>query len=100
MLSALVVELVLSAGFLLVIHGATDKFAPAGFAPIAIGLALTLIHLISIPVTNTSVNPARSTAVAIFQGGWALGTTVVLLGGANCRRYYRWSDLPDSTGKA
>ncbi len=66
MLSALVVELVLSAGFLLVIHGATDKFAPAGFAPIAIGLALTLIHLISIPVTNTSVNPARSTAVAIF----------------------------------
>lgn len=57
MLSALVVELVLSAGFLLVIHGATDKFAPAGFAPIAIGLALTLIHLISIPVTNTSVNP-------------------------------------------
>ncbi|EHK6579663.1 aquaporin Z [Escherichia albertii] len=72
MLSALVVELVLSAGFLLVIHGATDKHAPAGFAPIAIGLALTLIHLISIPVTNTSVNPARSTAVAIFQGGWAL----------------------------
>ncbi|EES9031846.1 aquaporin Z [Escherichia coli] len=72
MLSALVVELVLSAGFLLVIHGATDKFAPAGFAPIVIGLALTLIHLISIPVTNTSVNPARSTAVAIFQGGWAL----------------------------
>ena len=72
MLSALVVELVLSAGFLLVIHGATDKYAPAGFAPIAIGLALTLIHLISIPVTNTSVNPARSTAVAIFQGGWAL----------------------------
>ncbi|MDC3427429.1 aquaporin, partial [Escherichia sp. S10b] len=72
MLSALVVELVLSAGFLLVIHGTTDKFAPAGFAPIAIGLALTLIHLISIPVTNTSVNPARSTAVAIFQGGWAL----------------------------
>ncbi|MDZ6672142.1 aquaporin, partial [Escherichia coli] len=59
-------------GFLLVIHGTTDKFAPAGFAPIAIGLALTLIHLISIPVTNTSVNPARSTAVAIFQGGWAL----------------------------
>ncbi len=73
MLSALVVELVLSAGFLLVIpRRQTDKFAPAGFAPIAIGLALTLIHLISIPVTNTSVNPARSTAVAIFQGGWAL----------------------------
>ena len=72
MLSAIVIEIVLTAGFLLVIHGATDKHAPAGFAPIAIGLALTLIHLISIPVTNTSVNPARSTAVAIFQGGWAL----------------------------
>lgn len=72
MLSAIVIEIVLTCGFLLVIHGATDKYAPAGFAPIAIGLALTLIHLISIPVTNTSVNPARSTAVAIFQGGWAL----------------------------
>ena len=72
MLSAIVIEIVLTAGFLLVIHGATDKYAPAGFAPIAIGLALTLIHLISIPVTNTSVNPARSTAVAIFRGGWAL----------------------------
>ncbi len=66
MLSAIVIEIVLTCGFLLVIHGATDKHAPAGFAPIAIGLALTLIHLISIPVTNTSVNPARSTAVAIF----------------------------------
>ena len=72
MLSAIVIEIVLTCGFLLVIHGATDKNAPAGFAPVAIGLALTLIHLISIPVTNTSVNPARSTAVAIFQGGWAL----------------------------
>ena len=58
--------------FLLIILGATDKRAPQGFAPIAIGLALTLIHLISIPVTNTSVNPARSTAVAVFVGGWAL----------------------------
>lgn len=58
--------------FLLVILGATDKRAPAGFAPIAIGLALTLIHLISIPVTNTSVNPARSTGVALFVGDWAL----------------------------
>ncbi|MEG2114822.1 MAG: aquaporin, partial [Hafnia sp.] len=65
-------EMVLSAFFLIVIHGVTDKRAPAGFAPLAIGLALTLIHLISIPVTNTSVNPARSTAVAIFQGTWAL----------------------------
>ncbi len=98
MLSALVVELVLSAGFLLVIHGATDKFAPAGFAPIAIGLALTLIHLISIPVTNTSVNPARSAVV--FPGRLGIRTTVVLLGGANCRRHYRWSDLPDPAGKA
>ena len=59
--------------FLLVILGATDKRAPAGFAPIAIGFALTLIHLISIPVTNTSVNPARSTGVAVFVGDWAIG---------------------------
>ncbi|CUZ22281.1 Bacterial nodulin-like intrinsic protein [Serratia marcescens] len=70
--SAIVIELVLTAFFLLVIHGVTDKRAPAGFAPLAIGLTLTLIHLISIPVTNTSVNPARSTGVAIFQGTWAL----------------------------
>ncbi|AAU38572.1 aquaporin Z [[Mannheimia] succiniciproducens] len=67
-----IAEVVLTAFFLIIIHGATDKRAPAGFAPIAIGLALTLIHLISIPVSNTSVNPARSTAVAVFQGGWAL----------------------------
>lgn len=72
LLSGMITEGVLTAVFLIVIMGATDKRAPAGFAPIAIGLALTLIHLISIPVTNTSVNPARSTAVAIFQGGWAL----------------------------
>jgi MIP family channel proteins len=72
MMSAIITEIVLTCGFLIVIHGATDDNAPSGFAPIAIGLALTLIHLISIPVTNTSVNPARSTAVAIFQGGWAL----------------------------
>ncbi|WP_416821849.1 aquaporin Z, partial [Cronobacter sakazakii] len=70
--AAILTELVLTAFFLLIIHGVTDKNAPAKFAPLAIGLALTLIHLISIPVTNTSVNPARSTAVAIFQGGWAL----------------------------
>ncbi len=70
--SAIVIELVLTAFFLIVIHGVTDKRAPAGFAPLAIGLTLTLIHLISIPVTNTSVNPARSTGVAIFQGTWAL----------------------------
>ncbi|MGO4742875.1 aquaporin Z [Serratia quinivorans] len=70
--SAIAIELVLTAFFLIVIHGVTDKRAPAGFAPLAIGLTLTLIHLISIPVTNTSVNPARSTGVAIFQGTWAL----------------------------
>jgi aquaporin Z len=70
--AALVAEIVLTLFFLLVILGATDKRAPAGFAPLAIGLALTLIHLISIPVTNTSVNPARSTGPALFAGGWAL----------------------------
>lgn len=70
--AAALIEVVLTAVFLMVIHGATDKRAPAGFAPIAIGLALTLIHLIGIPVTNTSVNPARSTAVALFQGSWAI----------------------------
>lgn len=72
LLAALVTEVVMTMFFLLVILGSTDKRAPAGFAPIAIGLALTLIHLISIPVTNTSVNPARSTGVAIFVGGWAI----------------------------
>jgi aquaporin Z len=71
--AALVTEIVMTMMFLVIILGATDKRAPAGFAPIAIGLGLTLIHLISIPVTNTSVNPARSTGVAIFAGGWALG---------------------------
>ena len=72
MAAALVTEVVMTAMFLIVILGATDERAPAGFAPIAIGLCLTLIHLISIPVTNTSVNPARSTGVAIFAGGWAI----------------------------
>lgn len=72
LVSALMIEIVLTAMFLIVIMGATDKRAPAGFAPIAIGLALTLIHLISIPVTNTSVNPARSTGVAIFAETAAL----------------------------
>lgn len=70
--SALIAEVVLTMFFLIIILGATDKRAPAGFAPIAIGLALTLIHLISIPVTNTSVNPARSTGVAIYVGDWAV----------------------------
>jgi len=72
MTAALVTEVVMTMMFLLVIMGATDKRAPAGFAPVAIGLCLTLIHLISIPVTNTSVNPARSTGVAVFAGGWAI----------------------------
>lgn len=72
LMAAFLIEVVLTMFFLIVILGATDKRAPAGFAPIAIGLCLTLIHLISIPVTNTSVNPARSTAVAIFVGDWAL----------------------------
>ena len=70
--AALVTEVVMTMFFLLVILGATDKRAPAGFGPIAVGFGLTLIHLISIPVTNTSVNPARSTGVAVYAGDWAL----------------------------
>ncbi|HEX9139896.1 MAG TPA: aquaporin Z [Steroidobacteraceae bacterium] len=70
--AAIVCEVVMTMMFLIVIMGATDKRAPAGFAPLAIGLCLTLIHLISIPVTNTSVNPARSTGVAVYVGGWAI----------------------------
>jgi aquaporin Z len=73
LLACFVAEVVLTLFFLLVIFGSTDDRAPKGFAPIAIGLCLTLIHLISIPVTNTSVNPARSTGPAIFVGGWAVG---------------------------
>jgi aquaporin Z len=73
MLAGFLIETVLTAFFLIVILGATDERAPKGFAPVAIGLCLTLIHLISIPVTNTSVNPARSTGPAVFVGGWALG---------------------------
>lgn len=73
MMAALLMEIVMTAIFLLIILGATDRRAPAGFGPIAIGLGLTLIHLVSIPVTNTSVNPARSTAVAFFAGGDATG---------------------------
>lgn len=87
MVAALVLEVVLTAFFLLVIMGSTDKRAPAGFAPIPIGLALTLIHLIGIPVTNLSVNPARSTGPALIVGGWALSQLWLfwiapLLGGA------------------
>jgi aquaporin Z len=93
--AGLLCELVLTAGFLFVIMGATDKRAPAGFAPIAIGLALTLIHLISIPVTNTSVNPARSTSQALFVGGWALRQlwlfwVAPIIGGAAGAIAYRW----------
>src|SRR3954454_14894333 len=72
LLAGFVAEVVLTFGFLMVILGSTDLRAPQGFAPLAIGLALTLIHLVSIPVTNTSVNPARSTGPAVFVGGWAL----------------------------
>ena len=70
--ACLVAEIVLSFGFVLVVLGATDERAPKGFAGIAIGLALTLVHLVGIPITNTSVNPARSTGQALFAGGWAL----------------------------
>ena len=92
--SALIIEIVMTAFFLIVIMGATDKRAPAGFAPIAIGLCLTLIHLVTIPVTNTSVNPARSTGVALFQGGWAIGQLWLvwlapLIGGAIGAGIYR-----------
>jgi len=87
MAAGLVAEIVLTCFFLLIIMGATDGRAPAGFAPIAIGLGLVLIHLISIPVTNTSVNPARSTGPALFVGGWALAQlwmfwVAPLIGGA------------------
>lgn len=93
--AAFLAEVVLTAVFLVVILGATHRSAPAGFAPIAIGLALTLIHLISIPVTNTSVNPARSTGVALFAGSGAIGQLWLfwlapLLGGLLGGVFYRW----------
>ncbi len=93
--SALIAEIVLTAMFLFVIMGATHGKAPAGFAPLAIGLMLTLIHLVSIPVTNTSVNPARSTGPALFVGGWALQQLWLfwlapLIGGAIGGLVYRW----------
>ena len=93
--SCLIIELVLTAVFLFVIHGATDAKAPGVIAPIAIGLCLTLIHLVSIPVTNTSVNPARSTATAIVQGGWALQQLWLfwlapLVGGVLGGLAYKW----------
>jgi len=93
--SGFVSEIVMTFMFLLIILGATDKRAPAGLAPVAIGLGLTLIHLISIPVTNTSVNPARSTGPAIFVGGWALAQlwlfwVAPILGAAIAGVVYRW----------
>jgi aquaporin Z len=95
MLAALITEVVMTFMFLIIILGATDKRAPQGFAPIAIGLGLTLIHLISIPVTNTSVNPARSTGVAIFVGDWAVNQlwlfwAAPVIGAALAGIVYRW----------
>jgi len=93
--SGFITEVVMTLMFLLIILGATDRRAPAGFAPIAIGLGLTLIHLISIPVTNTSVNPARSTGPAIFVGDWALGQlwlfwVAPIIGALVAGIVYRW----------
>jgi aquaporin Z len=93
--SALVTEVVLTFMFLVIILGATDRRAPAGFAPIAIGLGLTLIHLIGIPVTNLSVNPARSTGPAVFVGGWALAQLWLfwiapILGAGAAGAFYSW----------
>ncbi|MBB1116192.1 aquaporin Z [Stenotrophomonas sp. W1S232] len=100
MTAALISEITLTAMFLIVIMGATDGRAPAGFAPLAIGLALTLIHLISIPVTNTSVNPARSTAVALFAGSGALSQLWLfwlapIIGGVIGGSLYRRLGQPD-----
>lgn len=93
--AAIAAEIILTFFFLIIILGVTDSRAPAGFAPLAIGLALTLIHLISIPVTNTSVNPARSTGQAIFVGDWAMMQlwffwVMPLIGGALGGLVYRW----------
>jgi len=98
--AALVTEVVMTFMFLIIILGATDGRAPAGFAPIAIGLGLTLIHLISIPVTNTSVNPARSTGVALFEGGWAISQLwafwlAPIVGAALAGVAYRWLGSED-----
>ena len=100
LLSCLVTEVVMTFMFLIVILGSTDGRAPKGFAPIPIGLVLTLIHLISIPVTNTSVNPARSTGPAIFVGGWALGQLWLfwlapIVGAALAGVVYRWFESED-----
>ena len=100
MTAALVTEVVMTFMFLIIILGATDGRAPAGLAPIAIGLGLTLIHLISIPVTNTSVNPARSTGVALFEGGWAMSQlwlfwVAPIVGAALAGIVYRWLGSED-----
>lgn len=107
LLACFVAEVVLTLFFLLVIIGSTDDRAPKGFAPIAIGLCLTLIHLISIPVTNTSVNPARSTGPAIFVGGWALAQlwlfwVAPIIGAALAGVIYRWlfAEGPQKTIRA
>ncbi|QUM86085.1 MULTISPECIES: aquaporin Z [unclassified Moritella] len=101
LVAALVTEIVMTFMFLIIILGATDKRAPQGFAPIAIGLGLTLIHLITIPVTNTSVNPARSTGVAIFQGDWALSQlwlfwVAPIVGAILAGIVYRWFESEDT----
>ena len=100
LMAALVTEVVMTFMFLIIILGATDGRAPAGFAPIAIGLGLTLIHLISIPITNTSVNPARSTGVALFEGGWAISQlwlfwVAPIVGAALAGIVYRWLGSED-----
>ena len=100
LVAALLTEVVMTMMFLIVIMGSTDKRAPAGFAPLAIGLALTLIHLISIPVTNTSVNPARSTGVAVFVGDWALTQlwafwVAPIVGAVLGAVIYRWIGEPE-----
>ncbi len=100
--AALVTEIVMTFMFLIIILGATDKRAPQGFAPIAIGLGLTLIHLISIPITNTSVNPARSTGVAIFQGDWAVSQlwlfwVAPIVGAILAGFVYRWFESEENT---
>ena len=101
LVSGLICEITMSAMFILIIMGVTDKRVPAGHAPLAIGLALTLIHLISIPVTNTSVNPARSTGPALIVGGWALQQLWMfwlapMVGAAMGAVVYRWLGKEDS----
>jgi len=100
--AALVTEVVMTFMFLIIILGATDKRAPQGFAPLAIGLGLTLIHLISIPITNTSVNPARSTGVALFQGDWAVSQLWLfwlapVIGAILAAGVYKWFETEDKS---